>query len=352
MSNPSELHYTMGVVLLGMVISVSSLQAYIYFSNCSDSRLLRYLVGLVVLFDFTHQALITHSTYYYLITNFGKLDALGVVVWYVLQLIFSTAHRGTQLIHRSLIGLIAFCVQSFLTWRIWRLSHYNIWITGIVSVLVVAEFVIMTNTRLCCCYQLKELSFANVLCKAYGVIALVRVRTFEELAAELKGLSVTVNVLAAAGDVLIAATLAWLLQASKTGSQRLDTILNKLTIFVINTGVLTSLFAIGSLISILAAPNTFIYMSFFFCMGRLYTNTLLASLNARKKMQREDDNIQTTSCNILFQNGHLTKQSSFISFASKDYSKTRTFMSKPEEVYELGTTCIGNLSQVVGIGLA
>ncbi|KAJ3740316.1 hypothetical protein EV360DRAFT_90423 [Lentinula raphanica] len=244
-------------------------------------------------------------------------------------------------------------------------TNHNIWVTGLVSLFVMAEF-----------------AEGTVLCKAYGVIVLVRVRTFIELAAELKALSVTVNALAAAGDVLIAATLAWVLQQSKTGSQksssftsfygfdsiltaktRLDKILNKLTIFVINTGMLTSLFALGSLISILAAPNTFIYMSFFFCMGRLYTNAILASLNARKKMRGEGDHVQTTNCKFLFQNEHLTKRSSFMSFASKkhrghisnqnstilehqaqDYSKT--FWSRPEEVYDLGTTCMCNLPQM------
>ncbi|KAJ3998909.1 hypothetical protein F5050DRAFT_1805514 [Lentinula boryana] len=332
MSAVGSLNDTMGAAFIGMefacfLLGLSFLQAYIYFSEQHDTLAVRSLVGLVVLFDFIHQALISHTVYYYLIMNYGDSSALGLAVWSLLaEVLFN--------------GFTAFCVQSFLTWKIWRLSNSNIWVTGVVAALVLAEF-------------------GCVL--AFGVIALVRVRTFAELANDLKGLSITVNAFAAAGDVLIAAILTWLLQTSKTGFQRSDTMLNKLTIFAVNTGALTSLFAVASLISILAAPNTFIYITFFFCMGRLYTNSLLASLNARKKIRNGGDNVHTTTGhNFSFQSRSFTKPSSFISFGSKkqqeisiqidttqelraqDYTKSRT-MSKQDEEYELGNS--SNLSR-------
>jgi len=42
------------------------------------------------------------------------------------------------------------------------------------------------------------------------------------------------------------------------------------------------------------AGDTFLYIAFFFCVGRLYTNSLLASLNARKKI-RDASDMNTTS---------------------------------------------------------
>jgi len=94
--------------------------------------------------------------------------------------------------------------------------------------------------------------------------------------------SISINVLAAAGDVLIAVVLCSMLQKSRTGFQESDTMINKLIIFTMNTGLLTSLCAVASFISILAAPNTFIYIAFFFNIGRFYSNTLMATLNARR----------------------------------------------------------------------
>ena len=39
-------------------------------------------------------------------------------------------------------------------------------------------------------------------------------------------------------------------------------------IFSVNTGLLTSICACMSLITILALPNTFVYITFFFVIGR------------------------------------------------------------------------------------
>jgi len=99
--------------------------------------------------------------------------------------------------------------------------------------------------------------------------------------AHVKGESMAVNVLGAAADLLIAATLCTILNFSRTGFQKSNAMINKLIIFTVNTGLITSLCALASLISILAAPKTWIYVTFYYCLGRLYTNSLLATLNAR-----------------------------------------------------------------------
>ncbi|KAI0739972.1 hypothetical protein C8Q80DRAFT_1274982 [Daedaleopsis nitida] len=49
----------------------------------------------------------------------------------------------------------------------------------------------------------------------------------------------------------------------------------------INTGMLTSICAIGALVSYAVVPEKFIYFAFFFALSKLYVNSLLATLNAR-----------------------------------------------------------------------
>jgi hypothetical protein len=93
--------------------------------------------------------------------------------------------------------------------------------------------------------------------------------TFAELS-NLKHLSMVVNVLAAAGDVLIALILCVMLHVSRTGYKkyrsvillcvfptlmcciacRSDTIINRLIAFSVNTGLLTSVCAVMSLVSV------------------------------------------------------------------------------------------------------
>ncbi|GAW05618.1 hypothetical protein LENED_007486 [Lentinula edodes] len=248
MSSPID--ETFGAAYIGIVVAALLLGRWL---DPARSR--------VLVFDFVHQVLITHTGYTYLITFWQQPAKLRIVIWSLLaEVLFN--------------GLTGFCVQCFLTYRIWKLSGTKVWLTVVVISLVFAEF-------------------ACVI--AFAVIAFLRVKTFEQLSAELKGLSVTVNALAVVGDLFIAGILTLLLQRSKTGFRKSDTMINKLTIFAVNTGALTSLCAVASLISIIAAPNTFIYISFFFSMGRLYTNSLLATLNARKMIRDAAEGINTTT---------------------------------------------------------
>ncbi|KAG6879188.1 hypothetical protein C0992_004491, partial [Termitomyces sp. T32_za158] len=70
-----------------------------------------------------------------------------------------------------------------------------------------------------------------------------------------------------------------------------DTIINRLMLFIVNTGLLTSLFAMATLISLVISPLTLIYATFYFCIGRLYTNSFLATLNARKAITGQVDDV-------------------------------------------------------------
>ncbi|KAJ7355739.1 hypothetical protein DFH08DRAFT_853411 [Mycena albidolilacea] len=286
MSASHLLDKTLGVGFIGVVVAaalhgVSCVQAWWYYTHQNDRWPLKTLVAAVMTFDTVHQALISHTVYTYLITNYNNGAELGQIVWSLLvEVLFN--------------GLTALLVQSFLTLRIWRLSNGNIWLTGIALLLVMSEF-------------------GCVL--AYVAISL-HLHTFVELA-ELKALSVTVNALAAAGDVFIAGTLTWLLHRSRTGFHRSDTMIRKLTIFAVNTGAVTSICAIGSLVSICVAGNTFIYILFFFCMGRLYCNSLLATLNARKSIRGAADGIHTTSENLSLSLREFPKNTASLSMASK-----------------------------------
>ncbi|KAJ3998939.1 hypothetical protein F5050DRAFT_1104613 [Lentinula boryana] len=253
-----------GIVVAAVLLGISVIQGFYYFTHHEDRWVLRVLVVAVLLFDLIHQILITHTGWVYLVSFSQQPAKLETVIWSLLaEVLFN--------------GLTAFCVQCFLTYRIWKLSGAKMWLTTIVISFVLSEFGANISSHR----------------EAFAIIAFLRVKTFEQLSAELKGLSVTVNAVAVAGDLFIAGILTLLLQRSKTGFRKSDTMINKLIIFAVNTGGLTSVCAVASLISILAAPTTFIYISFFFSMGRLYTNSLLANLNARSMIRKAAEGINT-----------------------------------------------------------
>ncbi|KAG6901888.1 hypothetical protein C0995_007013 [Termitomyces sp. Mi166 len=121
-------------------------------------------------------------------------------------------------------------------------------------------------------------------CSFVFTVQALRLRTWAQLK-QLKGLSMAVNILAALGDGLIAGALCYFLQRSRTGFRKSDTMIRKLIMFTVSTGVLTSICAIASLFSILVWPSTLIYAAFYFCLGRLYSNSVLATLNARQSIR-------------------------------------------------------------------
>lgn len=243
---------TLGAIFIGIVIAatlygVSCTQILYYYSRYPDDTWrLKLLVLTVWVSESLHQSLITHAVYTYLITNYNNPMVLNDVLW-------------SLIVQVALVGLNALLVQSFYTLRIWNLSENNAWISVLVAVLVLGEF-------------------GSIV--AYTFKAL-RLRTFDELNA-LKELLMSVYAIAAAGDLLIAITLSVLLHGSRTGYRRSDGLINKLIAFTVNTGLLTSICAICSLVAIAVLPTAFIYVAFFFLMGRLHTNSLLATLNARK----------------------------------------------------------------------
>ena len=58
------------------------------------------------------------------------------------------------------------------------------------------------------------------------------------------------NIMSFISDLGITVALTFLLNASRTGYERSETVINKLIVFTINTGLLTSLCAVMSLVTV------------------------------------------------------------------------------------------------------
>ncbi|TFK70806.1 hypothetical protein BDN72DRAFT_503191 [Pluteus cervinus] len=54
------------------------------------------------------------------------------------------------------------------------------------------------------------------------------------------------------------------------------------------TGLATSLIAVAALVAYIIRPKSFIFIAIHFSLGRMYTNSLLVSLNARVNLQKDD----------------------------------------------------------------
>ncbi|KAL7278347.1 hypothetical protein ACG7TL_008323 [Trametes sanguinea] len=86
------------------------------------------------------------------------------------------------------------------------------------------------------------------------------------------------------GDACLTGTLVTALARSRTGSKRTDSLIEVLIIYSINTGLLTSIFGLLTFIFAIILPGNLIYLGIAVVGVKLYANSVLAVLNARKSL--------------------------------------------------------------------
>ncbi|KAG6918735.1 hypothetical protein DXG01_012220 [Tephrocybe rancida] len=86
-------------------------------------------------------------------------------------------------------------------------------------------------------------------------------------------------------DIFIALSLVVLLWGSRTGFRRTNTLVNILIVYAINRCVLTSVVAVAEVIAFAVSPHSLWFLAIDFVVGKLYANSLLATLNSRHGMR-------------------------------------------------------------------
>lgn len=267
-----------GVVVSGVLHGLCLMQAFIYFTSYQkDPWYIRWMVIVTCTFDAIHLSFITHSLYHYLVTGYHDELELQKIVWTIIMEALLTGVNG---------GL----VQTFYTYRVWKLSKRNHFLSGFILFLI----------------------FATTGSGTAWVVLGMQAKTYRELL-KINPLTITINALSTAVDILIAASLCFFLHTSRTGFKRSDSIITRLMVFVVNTGMLTTICAVSSLIALVVSPNTLIYATFYFCIGRFYTNSFLATLNARRSISGSTQHTENTSHMVMsiptsVLNGRKTQQ--------------------------------------------
>jgi len=255
---PFPLGPTEGAELLATFVSVAlwgttCMQTLVYFVQYpKDNIALKALVWWLWTTDTVHQVLLVKGVYTSQITDFCDYGRVSTVVpEFLWQLL--------------LTSLVAIPSQVFFTYRIWRFTGGQ-WIY-FALLAPVAAF---------------ELG---------GALTFLALGTITPTAAELVSFGpasvfTAVQAVAAAVDITIASGLVYLLYRSREQALRGSrTVIQKLVILTINTGVWTALFAIFTFVTILAYKNTLIYAALYFPLCPIYCNTVLANLNARELLK-------------------------------------------------------------------
>ncbi|THH10554.1 hypothetical protein EW146_g8339 [Bondarzewia mesenterica] len=195
-----------GSVASAWTLGLVSILSYQYYSNYpKDPLSTKVLVGFLWFLQVFNQVVDTKMTYYYLVSSFGNFPALTSATWEW------SAYLGIEAVAAS-------CVQIYYARRIF------------LCMLSYASLIPMY-------------SYSPQLCYLGTMGVTIRVKLFTEF---IPWTWICLSWLgcSAACDVSIAGVQVWYLMVHKTGIRSTDRILNKLIIYIISTGLLTSVVAI------------------------------------------------------------------------------------------------------------
>ncbi|KAJ7143394.1 hypothetical protein C8R43DRAFT_1015277 [Mycena crocata] len=200
--------------------------------------------------DTVHQGLIFSLEYSTLIKHFGDLDPIFEInTEVILQGVFTIA--------------ISVPIQLFFLHRIWRLSGNK----NILPLLLVVCLVLETVTGI--------IYFQWALRKNVTPVSL--------LAGTKRATGITYLITAASVDVIIAISMVFLLRAAKVhGQSQTRRMVTRLIVYSVNTGLWTALLAVFCAMTMIAYPQTFVFIGLYMPISALYCNTLLANLNIRQ----------------------------------------------------------------------
>ncbi|KAJ7112535.1 hypothetical protein C8R44DRAFT_882302 [Mycena epipterygia] len=241
-----------GVLFAIFCFGVLTVQVYLYFSAYpSDPCGFKLLVALVWLLDLGHTIAISHLVFTVTVTQYGD-PALLVVPPKSLDAVI------------LLSGLIGPLEQGWFTYRLYR----------------------FTKTL-----PLPIICAILALLRVAGSTALFAVSlkgaTIQDYDLHVQWLIEAVVIVGAAVDVILAVSLCYYLSFwRKGGFERMSKLVHQLMTWTIETGALTTAGALCLLLTFLTMKDNYIYLGFFVMMAKLFSNSLLFSLNARERFAR------------------------------------------------------------------
>ncbi|KAG1847202.1 hypothetical protein DFJ58DRAFT_798423 [Suillus subalutaceus] len=256
-----DIHDTFGAGFIGGMVAailygITTLQTYLYYVYYPrDTDGLKVLVASIWVIDTLHVSLMCHALYYYLVTSFGDPDNLAIGVW-------------SLFISLGLNLLMAVLVQTYFAFRICYLTRSNIrwWLTSFLMLVVLAHFAFGLETVI--------LMFIKKEFSALSEITLYAATPFA--------------ITAVLSDVFIACSLCILLHGNRSPVIETNTLVNTLIIYAINRCLLTSVVAVAEVIAFAIIPGSLWFIAIDFVIGKLYANSLLASLNSRSALRGRD----------------------------------------------------------------
>ncbi|KAJ7140586.1 hypothetical protein C8R43DRAFT_590112 [Mycena crocata] len=251
----TELGIFAALILFGMLV----LQVHMYYICNSDRMLVKILVAGVFALEAAHTISIAQVVYYLTVTLADVKQKPGTVYGMSFGMVFET--------------LITFCVQTYFIHRVYRFTQ-NPWLGATIFALCLLRFI------------------GGVGLSVGSFLNLPHEPDYFSLQDRLPWLVTVTFGVGAAVDVAIAVALCvhvyrWsAAPAMKTTSQ----LIRRIMYWSIQTGLITSIASVAVVVCFQTMRHNYVWIGIFAILGKLYSNSLLASLNIRALHRNLDAN--------------------------------------------------------------
>ncbi|KII83826.1 hypothetical protein PLICRDRAFT_47017 [Plicaturopsis crispa FD-325 SS-3] len=256
---PVELDTTLGAVEIGIILSVClfgtvNAQVYTYFRRFSEDRTrLKISVAVIWICDSIYTGVIAVLLYTMTVKSFGQPQKLSRT-------------PGAYYAAITLGMTISTMSQAFFAHRIWLMSRKP-------YIAILSCTMSIVNLCLGVSFTLKDFQKA----RTWNSLILGRMPEF-----------FTWLGVGAATDLVITVSLCYLLYKERSCSiTRTVAVIDRLLIWTVQTGVITSFSSIAVLIILTVVPENYAWLAIVACLPQLFVASLLASLNARAALRRD-----------------------------------------------------------------
>ncbi|KAF7345756.1 hypothetical protein MVEN_01596100 [Mycena venus] len=263
-----------GFAIATTAYGISVLQCYLYFRQYPrDSMYLKMTVGTLLLLDTLSTIMTAHALYTYFVLNFGNISSDALIPWHenstlILPTVRLILGFRSFALTNGLLTMVTITAQCFYAWQIWTVS-FNVFVT--VGILLSA--------------------FAAFGLGLYVTVHLFRFPAVATLATpSVQAVTGPFIGLAACCDIAITAALIFYLYSKRReGELTTKDMIDSLIRYALCRGILTAITQIIFLALNVGIPDRTLWQPFHQLVGKLYVNSIVASLNVRNVVRGKGD---------------------------------------------------------------
>ncbi|RDB26984.1 hypothetical protein Hypma_005046 [Hypsizygus marmoreus] len=253
-----ESPFLIGTMVSCALYGITCAQTVYYYRTYPVDHIYRkILVGILFLLETVHLMLVGEASHFFFVVCKVPEKLAGM---FLIRTTFAASFAITV--------VLTSLVQGFYAWRVWSVSNLHKFRMPIVGIIVATSF-----TQFC-----------------LGITADVFLYTDPELTHVhdplVEGLYSSQLAVAMTCDIAISLALVYFLNQSRSGFRSTENIIDRLILYSVNVGLVTSAISIVTFATFHALPSTTMFTLFTEIISKIYVNSLLVTLNSRNNIKR------------------------------------------------------------------